>query len=229
MKPDSNKANSILSRMGHNVNRGVLLLLAATVMLSACSDKKKSTKTEPAVSSSTANTVLSPLTSDSAADWSKGAAAGMSWSIPSDWTVGPEMPMRAGTYFAKPADGDSEPAECRVNFFGSGQGGEVDENIYRWSSQMEVESQEGKSPTPLVERTEVAGLPVAVVELSGVYLSKTRPMAKDFTRKSGFKMFAAIATAPEGTVFFKMTGPVKTMEANRENFRQMLGSITSGS
>ncbi len=205
------------------------MVLALALSLNACADKKESTKSEPAESSTFASSDLSPLAPDPALDWAKASAAGMSWEIPAAWTVGPEMPMRAGTYFASASDGDSEPAECRVNFFGAGQGGEVDDNILRWARQMEVEGEEGKSPTPIVRRMDVGGVPVAVIELSGVYLSKTRPMAKEFTRKTGFKMFAAIATAAEGTVFFKMTGPLKTMEANRESFRQMIGSIVSGS
>ena len=47
--------------------------------------------------------------------------------------------------------------------------------------------------------------------------------------KPGFKMFAAIVNAPQGTVFFKMTGPAATMESARENFRKMLGSIKPAS
>ncbi len=208
------------------------IILLATLGLSACSKKDTPAQKTPDTSKpmlSNSNGELSPLTADSVQSWNSGSEAGMSWRIPAGWVIGPKMPMRAGTYFAGATGGDADPAECRVNFFGAGQGGDVDANITRWVTQMEVEGQEGASPTPIVERTEVNGIPVAIVEISGVYLSKTRPMAKEFTRKSGYKMFAAIATAPKGTVFFKMTGPQKTMEANREKFRLMLGSVSQGS
>jgi hypothetical protein len=210
----------------------IVMAIAVALIFGACSNKDSASKkgspdSEPASDMSSASAELSPLKPDSSLGWTKASEAGIGWEIPSGWVVGPAMPMRAGTYFASAADGDSEPAECRVNFFGAGQGGEVDENILRWAGQMEVEGKEGVSPTPIVESAEVSGIPVAVVELSGVYLSQTRPMASEITRKPGFKMFAAIAIAPEGTVFYKMTGPAKTMDANRESFRRMIGSISA--
>ncbi len=209
------------------------MALAVTLIFGACSNKDSESKKDSgdpgAMSDMMATGELDPIAPDASLGWTKASEAGMSWEIPSSWVVGPKMPMRAGTYFASATDGDAEPAECRVNFFGAGQGGAVDENIMRWAGQMELEGQEGKSPTPIVKRTEISGIPVAIIELNGVYLSKTRPMAKEFTRKPGFTMLAAIVTAPEGTIFYKMTGPCKTIDANRENFRRMIGSISSGS
>ncbi len=200
---------------------GVMLTLS---ILSACS--KQSDKPATAAKSQVAS-ALEPIQAQTPAGWSSGSVAGASWGIPQDWEVGPPAPMRAGTYFASTAEGDAEGAECRVNFFGQGQGGNVQQNIDRWQSQMEAPEQEGVFADPLVSQVTVNELNVSIVELSGTYLRKSRPMASEFTRKPDYKMFAAIVQAPGGMLFFKMTGPARTMELQREAFRQMIGSLSA--
>ncbi len=203
------------------------LCAAALALLVIASCSKQSDKPATAAISQLAS-ALEPITAELPESWSSGSAAGVSWSISTDWEIGPEAPMRAGTYLALAAEGDSEGAECRVNFFGQGQGGNVEQNIGRWQGQMEAPDQEGVFAEPLVSQVTVNGLKVSIVELAGTYLSKLRPMAREFTRKPDFMMFAAIVQAPGGTLFFKMTGPAKTMELQREAFRQMIGSLRTG-
>ncbi|MFQ5606566.1 MAG: hypothetical protein ACE5GA_01360 [Candidatus Zixiibacteriota bacterium] len=198
----------------------VLCVFATTGSCSKQADRPATTATlQPA-------SELEPAQISAPEDWQRGSAAGANWRIPSSWEIAPPAPMRAGTYLAAASEGDSEGAECRVNFFGAGQGGSVEGNINRWRGQMEVSGQQGATPEPLVSEVAVNGLKVSVIELTGTYLHKARPMARQFTRKPGFKMFAAIVMAPEGVLFFKMTGPEKTMEGEREAFRQMLGSLS---
>lgn len=201
---------------------GVMLAL---FVIASCS--KQSDKPATAAISQPASE-LEPLTSQLPESWTSGSAAGVSWRISDDWEIGPEAPMRAGTYLASAAEGDAEGAECRVNFFGQGQGGNVEQNIVRWQGQMEAPDQEGVFAEPLVSQVTVNGLQVSIVELAGTYLSKSRPMAREFTRKPDFRMFAAIVQAPGGALFFKMTGPAKTMQLQRETFRQMVGSLRIG-
>src|SRR5581483_2154342 len=65
------------------------------------------------------------------------SAAGLSWTTPSTWKADAPRPMRVGTYKIPAAKGDSEEAECAVFYFGQGQGGSVDANVQRWTSQFE--------------------------------------------------------------------------------------------
>lgn len=204
---------------------GIILTLSVIASCSKQSDKPATVTTGATGAISKSATALEPITSQLPDTWPSGSAADVTWRMSPDWEIGPEAPMRAGTYLAAAVEGDSEGAECRVNFFGQGQGGNIQQNIDRWQSQMEAPGQEGVFADPLVSQVTVNGLDVAVMELSGTYLSKTRPMAREFTRKTDFKMFAAIVQAPGGMLFFKMTGPEKTMEFQRESFRQMIGSL----
>lgn len=203
----------------------VITATSALIISTACSDssKKNNQETEKAERALAEN--LSPLIDAVQPDWTEIEAAGIKWWVPSSWEVGPPRPMRVGTFFAQPVEGDTEPAEMKVNFFGSGQGGNVEENIKRWEGQFTDATDSLAKGQAAVIDTMVNGVKTTLVEVTGVFLSSPSPMSRVFTRKHGFIMFGAIIAAPEGAVFFKMTGPAATMEANRELFRQSVGSI----
>jgi hypothetical protein len=41
----------------------------------------------------------------------------------------------------------------------------------------------------------------------------------------GYRLLGAIVEALGGTVFFKLTGPAKTIAANQQKFEQLLASL----
>jgi len=149
----------------------------------------------------------------------KGAAAGASWNIPARWTIGADRAMRVATYVVPPAAGDEEGAECAVSFFGTGQGGDVEMNIQRWVSQFENPS------TPERNTYSVAGMDVEVVNVKGTYLAPGGPMMQSQGKKEGYQMIGAIAPAPEGMLFFKMTGPTATVTSGADEFVAMVKSL----
>lgn len=149
-----------------------------------------------------------------------GTVAGVKWAVPQRWTAQPERPMRVATYTVPAAEGDQEPAECVASFFGSGQGGPVEMNIDRWKGQFENPVEVAKNSA------EVNGVPVTTVELTGTYLSPGGPMMQATGRKENARLLGAIITAPEGMVFFKLTGPSKTVEAGRQEFDAMVNSLS---
>jgi hypothetical protein len=51
-------------------------------------------------------------------------------------------------------------------------------------------------------------------------------MMQSMGKKPGYKLYGAIVEAPEGTVFFKMTGPGKSVEAAEAEFDAMIGSLS---
>ena len=116
--------------------------------------------------------------------------------------------MRAATYTV-------DDAECIVNYFGPGQGGPVDANVKRWISQL----QGGEATAKTAKRT-IKGLNVTTVDVSGTYSSMGG------TAKPGYRLLGAIVEAPQGSVFFKLAGPTKTVAANQAKFDAMLNSIT---
>jgi hypothetical protein len=127
--------------------------------------------------------------------------------------------MRAATYAVPRAAGDSEDGECAVFYFGSGEGGSIDANVKRWIGQFE-----GGGPPKTGKRT-INGLQVTAIDLAGTYLASAGPMAPVKEKKSGYRLLGAIVEAPEGNVFFKFTGPAKTVGAAQPQFDKLLNSI----
>jgi hypothetical protein len=150
----------------------------------------------------------------------KGTAAGLSWSIPARWTIGAERPMRVATYVVPPAEGDAEGAECAVSHFGAGQGGDVEMNIERWVGQFENPS------TPERTSLTVGEMEVSVVNVKGTYLAPGGPMMQSQGKKEGYQMMGAIVPAPEGLLFFKMTGPAATVASASDEMVAMMKSLT---
>jgi hypothetical protein len=153
------------------------------------------------------------------------SASGLKWTPPTSWKQESERPMRVATYSIPAAKGESEPAECAVFYFGSGQGGTVEANIQRWAAQFETP--DGKPvPSPAVKKEKVKDLQVTRLELEGTYLGSGGPMAAVKVKKPGYKLVGAIVDAPEGPVFFKMTGPAKTVTAAKVDFQKLLSSLS---
>jgi hypothetical protein len=151
---------------------------------------------------------------------SASAVAGVKWTVPSGWTAGPQKQMRFATYMIPASTGDAEGGECAVFYFGGGQGGDVESNIQRWVGQF-VDA--GK---PERSSQEVNGMKVELVNVAGTYTSPSGPMMQASGNKENYRLLGAIVTAPEGSVFFKFTGPKKTVGAAEKDFNALIASLT---
>ena len=127
--------------------------------------------------------------------------------------------MRAATYSVPAAAGDKEGAECAVNYFGPNQGGTVDANVKRWIGQMDGGEKNAKTAKRVIH-----GLNVTTVDTTGAYAGMAGPMSHGAS-KPNYRLLGAIVEAPQGSVFFKLTGPAKTVAANQAKFDAMLNSI----
>ncbi len=150
-------------------------------------------------------------------------AAGIRWIAPAGWKAEGPRPMRAATYSIPPVAGDSAGAECVVNYFGPDQGGGVDANIERWKGQMQ--GPDGKPAPASVAKRTANGIPITVIDSSGSYTGMGGPMMAPSKPVPGYRLLGAIVEGPKGSVFFKLTGPAKTMAAQQKNFDQLLASI----
>ena len=148
------------------------------------------------------------------------SAGGIVWSYPSRWVKGEQRMMRAATYTVPAAQGDAEGGECAVFYFGSQQGGTVDMNIERWGSQFENANQAAKTTM------KVSDVNITRVQMAGTYLAPSGPMMESQGKKENFVLLGAIAEAPEGMVFFKFTGPAKTVEGAQAEFDAMIQSVS---
>ena len=150
------------------------------------------------------------------------SAAGLRWTAPQGWKPEGERPMRAATYSIVPVAGDTGVAECVVNFFGPGQGGGIEANVERWRNQ--VLGTDGKPAAAKVDKKTVRGVAITMVDASGTYTGMGGPMMAG-KPVPGYRLIGAIAEGPGGNVFFKLTGPAKTIAAQQKSFEQLLMSI----
>ncbi len=153
------------------------------------------------------------------------SAGGLSWKAPPGWSADAPRPMRAATYKVPPAKGETEGAECAVFYFGSGQGGGVEDNLKRWLGQFEQPDGKPSEKAAKIKKEKIGGLQINTVELAGTYNASMGPMAATPSSKPGFRLLGAIVEGPQGNVFFKLTGPAKTVEAASKDFRKMLASL----
>jgi hypothetical protein len=126
--------------------------------------------------------------------------------------------MRVATY-AVPGPKGAEAGECAVFFFGPGQGGGVSDNVARWSKQFEG------APKAATRATVVSGLKVTRTEVRGTYLAPGGPMMQSTGTRPGYRLLGAIVEAPEGNVFFKLTGPSATVGAAEPAFEALVSSV----
>ena len=137
------------------------------------------------------------------------SGAGVRWTVPASWKAEAQRPMRLATYTVAPG------AECGVYYFGPGQGGSVDANLDRWIGQfLQADGKPSKAAAKIAKRT-IHGLPVTTVDVSGAYTGMGGPTAQPGPAVPGYRMLGAIVEGPQGSVFFKFTGPAKTVAANR--------------
>jgi hypothetical protein len=148
------------------------------------------------------------------------SGAGVKWTVPSTWKSEAQRPMRLATYTIPPATGDSDPGECGVYYFGQGQGGSVQANMDRWIGQFQ-----SKEAAKRDQRT-IHGLKVTTVDVSGAYSGMAGPMAKTAAApKPNYRLLGAIVEGPQGSVFFKFTGPAKTVAQNQAAFDKLLATL----
>ncbi|HKC23104.1 MAG TPA: hypothetical protein VKF32_00090 [Thermoanaerobaculia bacterium] len=153
------------------------------------------------------------------------SGAGLAWEVPKAWEAAAvPSPMRLATYRLPAAPGDPERPELGVFYFGAGQGGSVEANVARWLSQFEAEK--GKKSEPPAKLT-VHGIPVTVVLAEGTYASGMP--GGPTTPHGGWALLGAIAEGPEGAVFFKLTGPKKSVEKARSGFDALVASLRKAS
>jgi hypothetical protein len=203
------------------MTRQTLWSPALVLALVACGDKVSQPTTSSAQSSPTmaTGTAHYPLPGRPATSLPTAMAASdvpLTWDAPAAWEkLDLPNPMRKATYKIPRAAGDTEDAELTVTL----AGGDVDSNVARWSSQFDG------SPEPKREDRPMTGFKLTVVEIEGAFKGLSRPSGEAPQAKAGTKMLAAIADVDGALVFFKMTGPTKTVDAARADFDKLMSSL----
>ena len=187
----------------------IALLITATAFLvmTGCDKKEAETDSESSIAMA-----------------EKESGGGLTWDVPVDWTVGQEKAMRLATYIINPAEGDTDSAECAVFYFGPEHGGGVEMNLQRWAGQFEQPDGGNSMDKAEIESEKRDELKITTIDLAGTYLV-TGAMMQVTGKKDNYRLLGAIVEGPQGLVFFKMTGPQKTMESAKADFYALLKSI----
>jgi hypothetical protein len=218
--------------------RSAMILFIAIFLAACAASSKDSEPTQPttapqstARASSTPSslpiavghdsTVAASSSSSSAPAAQSGAAGELRWSTPSGWKSGPEKPMRAATYLIPAVSGDNEGGECAV-FMNIGGG--VAANINRWISQFKQPDGSSSAAKAKQKKETVNALQVTTVDLTGIF-SGGMAMGQTSTEKPGYRLLGAIVETPQGEVFFKLTGPEKTIAAAETDFQSLIKSV----
>lgn len=152
-----------------------------------------------------------------------GGSSDVKWTPPSGWEAKPASGMRAATYIIPAAKGDPEGGECAV-FVNIGGG--VQANIDRWIGQFEQPDGGSSAAKAKQAKETINGMPVTTVDLTGTFAGGGMAMGQPATKKTGYRLLGAIVEGSSGEVFFKFTGPAKTVAAAQADFRSMLKSIS---
>lgn len=160
----------------------------------------------PPIDPNTAPPPLAPKPDD--------APRALAWTKPAAWTDAPNTSsMRIATYKV-PITGDDKAApELTV----IQAGGALEDNIQRWADQFGAE---GKASLKR-ETKKLAGYDVTIVTTHGPYGG----MGGEVKAGESFELLAAIVETPDLPYFFKMTGPMKSVEAARKDFDGLLASF----
>ncbi len=130
--------------------------------------------------------------------------------------------MRFATYRVTPAPGNKEEGEVSIFVFGKGDGGSVDSNVARWQAQFQPEGK-NPPPPPKPHAIKVGPIDVTIVTTEGTYNSGMPGGAS--VPKTGWALKGAIVEGPNGSVFFKLVGPKRTVHKETAEFDALIKSV----
>lgn len=142
----------------------------------------------------------------------------VSLTAPDSWVRNQRRSRIVLAEFSLPrAEGD--PADGRLTV--TEVGGGVEANVDRWRKQFGGEPEQES-----VKEVEIAGVRVALVDLSGTYLDRHMGFGPEEPH-SGYRMLAAIFTVGGRPFVIKAYGPEKTLADHSEEFQTFIRSMKS--
>jgi hypothetical protein len=147
------------------------------------------------------------------------------FTAPDDWSKRqPQSSMRVAEYQLPATQGDTEPGELVVYYFG-GSGGSVDANIQRWLGQMKQPDGRDTASVAKRESRTINTLAVSLLDVSGTYVAEVRPGSTEHYNKPSFRMRAAVIDTPRGPYYVKLVGPEKTVARWGDAFAAFVESM----
>jgi len=150
---------------------------------------------------------------------------GLQFTVPSKWQGEPvESPARAGQWRVPPLHGEEgEGGEVVVFYFGPGIGGSAKENIEAWIGTMF--NVDGQPAAAKENQHETGGFKISQVVIFGTYnqvisLPGIPPLAKP-----NYGLLGAVIENPQGSVYWRFTGPESLITADLPLFNKIIDSV----
>ncbi len=137
------------------------------------------------------------------------------WSTPAGWGENPPSQMR----LIDLRFGDQQEGECYLSAMPGAAGGLLP-NINRWRGQMGLPAITDADLEKLPKK-KLMGADCYYVELDGEF----KGMGDAASAKKDYRLLGIIQSAPELTIFVKMTGPKALVLAQQANFDAFVSSV----
>lgn len=145
--------------------------------------------------------------------------------VPKEWEKGqPSGMMRMAQWVVPGPGGD---AELVVYRFKGGAGG-VEANMNRWKGQFTPADGKSIDDVAKQDKKTVGSLTLHTLDVTGHYTAAMMPGAAEKHDKQDHRMLAAIVEGSGDPLFFKATGPAKTLDVWAEPWGTMLDSVKAG-
>jgi len=142
--------------------------------------------------------------------------------LPQSWEQeNPSNSMRLAQFLLPDKD-----KNARLVVF-SGIGGTIRDNLERWYKQFETGNLDGKSIKPIEWTENINNINVTFTYLEGTFLKSNMTMTGPVEKMKNYALLAAIVNAPSGQYYFKITGSLKVLSEQKENFNKFIRSINS--
>ncbi len=152
--------------------------------------------------------------------------AGISFRPVEQWSELPASGMRKAQWYYGPLQDEKDSAVCVVYYFGPASGGGVQANLDRWINQMSMPDGRDPKSAAIQYQLEVDGMTAHVLSLYGTYNESMSMMGGgESVAHENYRMVAVIFEGPQGSVFFKLTGPDYTARAMIEGFMPMVKDV----
>ena len=161
--------------------------------------------------------------SDAQAEEVKLAEGKLTMAAPESWEKKEPRTRIVEVEYAVPAK-EAKTDAARLTMMASGGG--VQANIDRWYGQFEQPNNKATKDVAKVEKLELSGLPVHVVDITGKFKDQPRGPFGPTVVKENYRMLGAIIeTNNVGTYYVKLYGPAETVHENEKEFMGLIKSL----
>jgi hypothetical protein len=154
--------------------------------------------------------------------------AGLRFTVPKNWVdAQPLSPVRAAQWSVPPLKGEGGYGEVVAFYFGPGQGGDTKANVDRWLSTMTQPDGTPAQGDVTVRKTN--GFTITQVLILGTYTNAMAAPGIPPTPRPGYGLIGVVIERPEGSVFFRFTGPEALVKSQLVTFTKFIDTIKPAS